>query len=281
MGTTSPFLGQEAFRRWLEASHGIFEVFEGRYDAYPLSQKWLADWLTSGKFEVTEDALDRLRRLRESLDYSVFGVSDPRLRARIDDQFRVLVEEELPLAGANIGMGIAPFLFTWNFQRFREYLDRKPNMDLGSYFRALGDVLEAHRRELDGVHHLVLLTDGVKSDVVQRIFESISRELSTLGVGQREPVGTIKLLHIAAPYYFPLLDNRIAEVAGIKDRGQAVTLLLYIDWMRRVGNWLQDYKDVSVALENEFALSILKLLDEALYIMSSINLSARVRLLGI
>jgi len=35
--------------RWLKCSHYIFEVFEGRHDAYSLATKWIKEYFEKGK----------------------------------------------------------------------------------------------------------------------------------------------------------------------------------------------------------------------------------------
>ena len=43
-------LSKDEFVRWVIASHDLFEIFEGRYDAYPLARKWINEWFLNGKF---------------------------------------------------------------------------------------------------------------------------------------------------------------------------------------------------------------------------------------
>lgn len=59
------------FERWIEASHALFEVFEGRYDAHPLAHIWTQEWLSSGDFRVEEDYIRRLSNLKENFNYEV------------------------------------------------------------------------------------------------------------------------------------------------------------------------------------------------------------------
>jgi len=101
-----------------------------------------------------------------------------------------------------------------------------------------------------------------------------------LEIGRNEPIGTIKVFHIFAPYYFLLLDNPIASSLGIT-RGNNTSAKKYVEWMRTLKNWLQNYADVVEKLEEEYGESILKLVDEGLYIMCTVSLKRRVNLLGI
>lgn len=34
-------LEKDEFEIWIGASHKLFELFEGRHDAYPLAKKWV------------------------------------------------------------------------------------------------------------------------------------------------------------------------------------------------------------------------------------------------
>ncbi len=55
----------------------------------------------------------------------------------------------------------------------------------------------------------------------------------------------------------------------------------YIEWMKRLKNWLEKYENIISELEAKYNYSIIKLVDEGLYIMCSVNLQKRVDKLGI
>jgi len=40
------------FEKWVESCHVIFEIFEGRFDAYPLAKKWVDMWFENNKFTI-------------------------------------------------------------------------------------------------------------------------------------------------------------------------------------------------------------------------------------
>jgi len=42
-------LEKNEFEKWIEASHTMFEIFEGRYDAYPLAVRWIDEWFLSSQ----------------------------------------------------------------------------------------------------------------------------------------------------------------------------------------------------------------------------------------
>jgi len=63
----------------------------------------------------------------------------------------------------------------------------------------------------------------------------------------------------------------------IKDKDQEyITCPKYITWIKGLRLWLQNYVDVLEKLESEFKSPMLKLIDESLYIMSTVTLSKRV-----
>ena len=68
---------------------------------------------------------------------------------------------------------------------------------------------------------------------------------------------------------------------GLKEKGVSVDAGLYIKWMWKLKNWLENYKDIIKELESKYESSILKLIDEGFYMMCSVNLHIRVSKLGI
>jgi hypothetical protein len=170
--------------------------------------------------------------------------------------------------------------FTWNARRFIEYLRIKKDFDAVAYFQRLGDFLVTSRRELSRASRLELLSEAGPPD--DSLWDSIHALLKTLGINQNEPVGTIKILHIFAPRYFPLLDNRIAEAFHLKQIREPITKAVYFGtWLPKVRGWLGSFGDAPMRLEREMGGSILKLIDEAFYVISSIDLSRRAGELGV
>ena len=138
------------------------------------------------------------------------------------------------------------------------------------------------KSELARYRWMSLLGDEIEEDGVRQLFRRVNAVLRELGIGQNEPVGTVKVLHIFAPYYFPLLDNPIASSLGIMRGKQGkISAKKYVEWMHTLKNWLQNYADVVEKLEEKYGESILKLVDEGLYIMCTVSLKKRVNLLGI
>jgi len=279
-------LKSDEFQRWIEASHAMFEIFEGRYDVYPLAVRWAKEWLNLKKFNVSKEDTEIVNHLIDSFNYDAYrnykdkieknGNKWANIVKRADQQFKTLKNLKSGNWG-NIGFGVAPFLFSWNFQRFKEYVKKKRNFDLQNYAEKLGKILEYRIKLLKEFSHKRLTHEEVAEEKVKKIFDDINSELRKIGIGNNEPVGTIKLLHVFSPYYFPLIDNKIASVIGLS----SLTSDSYVEWMKVVRRWLQRYYDLNENLEQKFHFSILKLMDQGLYIMSSVKLRARVENLGL
>lgn len=273
---------ENEFERWVEASHAMFEIFEGHYDAYPLSVKWVQEWFDSKNFMVQEEHVNRISALMKNFDYEVYGVKGG-LREKIDGQFKDLLNDHLHKGKhENIGFAVSPYLFTWNFWRFKNYFKKREDFSLEEYFRRLSMFLESERGELEDFRNKRLIYQQIERGRVERIFHEVNNELREIGISNNEPVGTIKLLHVFAPSYFPLIDNNIAKAIGlIRFKRESLTSTSYLKWMNTLKSWLQSYLELIEKLESGFHSSILKLVDEGLYIMCSVKLRLRVKELGL
>jgi len=275
-------IGQTDFEKWIEAVHSIFEIFEGRYDVYPISRRWIDEWYKNGVFSISQNDTERLNNLKENLDYSAFGINDTKLQERIDKSFGDLITTLNSGNCENIGFGIAPYLLTWNFRRFKEYFIGKTYFSLSSYFEDLGTFIKSIKNELEEFRKRKIYLDEIKEDKIKKIFNKANKKLKSLGINQNEPVGVVKLLHILAPNYFPLIDNPIAEATGLKQRRESLTIDEYIIWMKALKRWCENYEKKKIEeIEKRYDESILKLIDEGFYVMSSINLSLRIKLMGL
>ena len=127
-------LEKNEFEDWISASHTLFELFEGRYDAYPLSVIWVKEWFDSNAFTVTKNDVSRISALFEDFSYEAFGCTG-HLRDKIDLQLKNLIQTHLK-EGKNeqIGFALAPYLFSWNFQRFQEYFKQKEELQPSTVF---------------------------------------------------------------------------------------------------------------------------------------------------
>lgn len=271
------------FEKWVESCHVIFEIFEGRFDAYPLASKWVNEWFDTEKFTVQRTDDERLTKLKENFNYEAFGIQDNEIRSKIDNQFSELLSfiASEPPEKNNVGFAISPYLFTWNFQRFKEYFKRYRNFSLPRYFQDLGKFIEDKKGEFQELGKKNLVKDEIEETSVNKVFNELNSKLKEIGLNQNEPVGTSKILHVISPYYFPLIDNKIAQAVGLKKRNQSLSPSDYYKWMVSLKGWLQLKSEIIRELEEKFNLSILKLVDEGFYVMSSINLSLRLAKLGI
>ncbi|MEM3402628.1 MAG: hypothetical protein QXH08_05350 [Candidatus Hadarchaeales archaeon] len=288
-------LEKDDFLKWVNASHHMFEIFEGRNDAYPLAKKWIREWSDFGKFIIDERDNGIVNLLITSFDYDVFRNFNDKIERNddewtklvneVDRQFKKLIENNLKAGECkNVGFAVAPFLFTWNFQRFKEYFKkRKEDFDIESYFKDLGNFLSGKKEVLRGFRVKRLIYDEIEKERVMQIFDEINGKLKETGIGNNEPIGTIKLLHVFAPYYFPLIDNDIAKTIGglLPSKWESLTSDSYLKWMNALKSWLQNYSEVINRLEEEYDSSILKLIDEGLYMMSTVKQRARIARLGI
>lgn len=264
-------LEKEEFENWIKAWHTLFEIFEARYDAYPLSVIWIKEWFNSNTFTVTKEQIDRISVLIADFSYEVFNVRGE-LKERIDSQLKSLIEEQLREGKhEHVGFALAPYLVTWNFRRFKNYFKQK-DFSLKQYFQSLSEFLIEQRRDIEGFRNKRLLQEQIDAQKVQPFFLRVNAKLSELGIGQNEPVGTIKLIHAFAPYYFPLIDSNIAREMGLlPSNWESLTFDSYLKWMKGIRNWLLKYDEIIDKIEHDRSSSILKLVDEGLYMMITVE----------
>lgn len=285
-------LEKDEFEIWIEAFHAMFKIFEGRYDAYPLAIKWVGEWLTFQQFTVSKEDKKIVDEVITNFNYDAYrNPKDPNERninewnaliKKADQQFRLFSVKNLnPNKHENVGFAIAPFLFTWNFQRFKEYFKKREDFNLEQYFKSIGEFLKDERKKLQNFRNKRLVSDQIEKENVTEIFERINDKLKEIGIGHNEPISTIKILHSFAPHYFPLLDNPIAKAIRLASMRRSLNIEDYLSWMNRLRRWLFNYSDKIGKLEDRLNSSILKLVDEGLYMMSTVNLQARVSRLGI
>ena len=276
-------LEKDEFEGWIRSSHTMFEIFDGRYDAYPLSALWVKEWFNSGSFGINKEHLGRISILLENFAYEAYGVRGE-LKEKIDREFKNFIKASFHEGkNENIGFAIAPYLFTWNFQRFKEYFKKKEDFNIEFYFKGLGVFLKSRIERLESFRSKRLISDQIENESIKTIFNEINSKLKEIGTENNEPVGTIKLLHVFAPYYFPLIDNEMAKAIWgvLSSKRESLTSNSYLKWMSALKSWLQNYIEVIEKVEKEYNSSILKLVDEGLYMMISVKQRARVANLGI
>lgn len=272
-------LNKDEFVRWIKASHDLFEIFEGRYDLYHLARKCVDEWFLNGEFTIKDSEIQKIVNAINNLNFDAFGVN-----LGLQDEMKTelcLLLEEINERQSNVGFAVSFFFFTWNLQRFKHYFSRRTRFSLIDYFENVGNELGRLKEEFEFFRSKNLILDDIHERKVIEIYGKVNEILKAAGMGDNEPIGTIKLLHVFSPSYFPLLDNPIAEQMRLKKKRGSVDARLYIKWMRKLKSWLGNYKEVVEELENKYESSILKLIDEGFYMMCSVNLRIRVSRLGI
>jgi hypothetical protein len=280
-------LSRDEFEVWVRSCHGLYTIFESGPDFYPISLQLVEEWWrNNGKYHINDEILKSLYSKLQYLDnkyYEHFGVKGD-LQGILSSAFNEFISRHFTIGEHdNIGVAIAPYLFTWNLKRFIEYFKRNPQFKLSDYFIALGREVSMLKDEIAYFRGKRLIDSDIESDEnrIRNLYDTIWRILKKLNISyvgkeekeEKEYVGTVKILHILAPNYFPLSDNKIAKAVGLKGD---ITWSKYITWIKGLKLWLQNYVDVLERLENEFKSPMLKLIDESFYIMSSVTLSKRV-----
>lgn len=245
--------------RWLRASHDYFTLFFPGYGEYILATKWVAEWLASATFLVTPDDHLKINSMISTYQWE----PDP-------PQFSRLLEHITIGNHDQIGLAVIPYLANWNVRRFVEYLKRNKKFSLADYTYALGEFFEANKNRLLPFHNKNL-SENIPSDDAELVFELVNDTLKRIGNGQNEPVGTTKLLHIISPNFFPLVDNAISEAMQLKLGGESLNAEKYKKWMLRVRRWFIQHLSACKEIEGQVSVPVLKLIDEGLYLMCSVN----------
>lgn len=244
--------------RWLKASHDMFELFWPGYGQYSLALKWVEEWFDSARFVVVSGNREKLNYMMKQFDPEFDG-----------GQFRHLLEQ-LRGEQENVGLAVMPFLFSWNIQRFKEYFKTRSAFSLDGYYVALGSFIAERKLQIAKLRKKRLPRDEFDGSADEMI-GLVNACLKQIGIGQNEPVGTAKLLHVLAPHFFPLVDNAIAEAMLLKQRGRTLTKAAYKRWMERVRDWLLKHQAACTEAEEQLGIPILKLLDEGLYLMCTVH----------
>lgn len=285
-------LEKSQFEEWINASHKLYEIFEQRYDVYPLAKKWVQQWLSFGKFIIEEKEIMIVESLVGNFDINAFrnlndafernGREWSKFAARVTEQFMTFVKSYIGTGESkDIGKAVSLYLLTWNFQRFKEYFKYNKDFNLEHYFKQLRIFLEEKRTHLKFFREKTLISNIIEETEIRRLFDEINSKLKRLGRGHNEPVGTTKLLHIFAPHYFPLIDNSEARAVGLTKRRETLTVNHYLNWMNSLKRWLLNYTEVIEKLEKQHNSTIVRLVDEGLYLMSTVKQRTRVVELGI
>jgi len=276
-------IDEQSLIRWLKGADEIFEALEGRGDAYSLCRKWVEEWFSGGKFCITDEDKNFLKEFE-------LLIFNERVKSKIENNLAQL-KEKLENHTEDISFTFSLYLISWNIRRFETYFERNNDFNFEDFFVSLNEVFNQEFLEwLKVLRKFHLLKDEIKSDLVMGIYEKLHQKLRAIGTGtQNEPVSTIKIMHIVAPFYIPLLDNPIA--AALKkekvceffsyrqDRYKGIeigrdSLIGYMTWIKRK---FSSFSDTVLSLELEKHKSFLKLLDQAFYIRYSIDIGRRLK----
>lgn len=269
--------------RWLKGADEIFEALEGRGDAYNLCRRWVEEWFSCGKFCITDED----RNFLKEFELLVFNET---VKSKIENNLARL-KEKLESYTENIGFAFSLYLISWNIRRFEIYFERNTDFSFENFFVSLKEVFNQEFLErLKALRKFHLLKNEIENDLVMNIYKKLHQKLREIGTGtQNEPVSTIKIMHIVAPSYIPLLDNPIAEALKKekvceffsyrkgRDRGIEIdpdSLIKYMAWIKEN---FSSFSDTILSLELEKHKSFLKLLDQAFYIRYSIDIGRRLK----
>ena len=164
------------------------------------------EWFKEGEFRVTPEDKNIINQVPSNILLYDESIG---LRTAYENFIKNLYNNNNRLSYA-----FSLYLMTWNIRRFEEYFRKCTDFSLHSYFTALNDEMEKRFiiSSFEKLRKKHILHDDVDREPIKNCFESLNtilREFSPLN--QNEPIGTIKILHIIAPYYLPLLDNAIAR----------------------------------------------------------------------
>ncbi|MHA1238397.1 MAG: hypothetical protein ACTSSJ_04010 [Candidatus Odinarchaeia archaeon] len=273
----------ESLIRWLKGADEIFDALEGRGDAYNLCRRWVEEWFTSKKFCITEED----ERFLNEFDLLVFNENvKSKIKLNLEQFKRKINQYRDKLAFA-----FSLYLISWNIRRFEKYFEINPDFSFGNFFTALNEVFNKELLEdikkLRGSH---LFKCEIEERLIASVFERLNQKLKQIGAGtQNEPVATIKILHIIAPYHIPLLDNPIAKALKKervceffpyrmgKYRGIEINKSSLVKYMKWIKNKFSAFSHLIFSLEREMNKSFLKLLDQAFYIRYSIDIGRRLK----
>jgi len=106
----------------------LYTVFESKSDLYPLSHQLVEEyWRNNGKYHINDEVIKSLDSKLQYLNYRSFGIKGD-LKRGISNAFNEFKSRHFTIGEHdNIGVAIAPYLFTWNIQRFKEYFKTTPS----------------------------------------------------------------------------------------------------------------------------------------------------------
>jgi hypothetical protein len=151
--------------------------------------------------------------------------------------------------------GLGVLLLTWN-----NALYRYGSFDLSALEKVLGkkmDVLSAYRDRDIGSF------SKVDEQTIKDLFSAFLRALTVAdgkAKGRKSPVAVAKALHLLAPGFFPLWDDKIAGVYNCHYSRDPVGNYLAFMWMMK-----EIAKNLKSEIRNADGVTLLKVLDEYNY----------------
>ena len=158
---------------------------------------------------------------------------------------------------AEITDGLGVLLLTWNQALYR----------YGSFdFQLLEKTVTANWQVLESFHNRDIFSYIETDDpTIMALFEQFLVALQICEgkkKGTPSPVAVAKTLHLLAPAYFPLWDNKIAKAYGCPYKGQSSSQ--YVAFLRKMKR-LADHLGLQGMPSGNFTKTALKLLDEYNY----------------
>jgi|GEM_PF-2520136 len=198
-------IDEQSLIRWLKGADEIFEALEGRGDAYNLCRRWVEEWFSCGKFCITDED----RNFLKEFELLIFN-KEVESRIKNDlEQFKKNLENHTE----DIAFAFSLYLISWNIKRFEIYFKECTTFSFENFFISLNEVFgeKEFLEDIKQIKNLHLFKNDIQEDLIRSIYRKLHDKLKNAGIKQNEPIATIKIMHIIAPYYIPLLDNPIAK----------------------------------------------------------------------
>lgn len=199
-----PMIDEQSLIRWLKGADEIFEALEGRGNAYNLCRRWVEEWFSCGKFCIADED----RNFLKEFELLIFN---ERVKSKIENNL-VKLKEKLENYTEDITFAFSLYLISWNIRRFETYFEENADFSFEDFFVSLSKVFDKtflnNVKELKKLH---LFKSETKDELIADIYKKLEEKIKQIVSTQNEPVATIKIMHILAPYYIPLLDNPIAK----------------------------------------------------------------------